>query len=158
MDSWRTTYEGIIPDEYLGNLTYEKRTALWDQNLAREDQYVIVSETNEGKIVGFECCGKRETNTIPNSSDLTAIYLLKEYQGKGIGKGLLKSLFLHFKHLGCQKIFVEVLADNKTRNFYEYYGAKLLKTVQIKIGGKVLDELIYEWDDVDEVLRLLRKS
>lgn len=54
--------------------------------------------------------------------------------------------------MGYEKIFVEVLEGNKTRFFYEYYGAKLVETVQIKIGGKVLNELIYEWNDVDEVL------
>lgn len=48
---------------------------------------------------------------------------------------------------------MEVLEENKTRFFYEYYGAKLVKKVQIKIGGKVLQELIYEWDNVDKVMK-----
>ena len=48
-----------------------------------------------------------------------------------------------------------MLEDNKTCSFYEYYGAKLYDTVQIKIGGKILNERIYVWDDVDEVLTKL---
>lgn len=54
--------------------------------------------------------------------------------------------------MGYEKVFVEVLEDNKTRYFYEYYGAKLVNKVQIKIGGKVLNELIYEWNNVDKVI------
>jgi len=28
VDSWRTTYKGIIPDDFLNNLSYEQRTEL----------------------------------------------------------------------------------------------------------------------------------
>lgn len=65
---------------------------------------------------------------------------------------MLKELFKHFKQFGYEKIFVEDLEDNKTRYFYEYYGARLVKTVQIKIGGKILNELIYVWNNIDDVI------
>ncbi|WP_338141346.1 hypothetical protein [Bacillus thuringiensis] len=39
-----------------------------------------MAENLEKEIIGFADCGKRETNTVPNSSDLTSIYLLEEYQ------------------------------------------------------------------------------
>lgn len=152
VDSWRTTYKDIIPNDFLNNLSYEQRTELWKKNIARTDNYVVISENNEGQIIGFADAWKRNNNVVVNSGDLTSIYLLEEYQGNGIGKRLLKELFGHFKQMGYKKIFVEVLEENKTRFFYEYYGAKLVKTVQIKIGGKVLNELIYEWNNVDEVI------
>lgn len=157
VDSWRTTYKGIIPDDYLNNLSYKQITELWIHNIGREDNFLLVAESTEGKIIGFADFWKRETNTMPNSSDLTSIYLLEEYQGRGIGKKLLEQLFLQIKRLGFQKIFVDVLAENKTRYFYEYYGAKFYKSVQIKIGGKVLEELIYIWDNVDEVIEKLKE-
>lgn len=155
VDSWRTTYKNIIPDDFLNNLSYEQRTESWKGNITKEDNFVIVAENNEGQIVGFADAWKRETNVVENACDLTSIYLLEEYQGEGIGKKLLKDLFEHFKQVGYSKIFVEVLEENKTRYFYEYYGAKLVEKVQIKIGGKILSELIYEWDNIDEVIAKL---
>ena len=155
VDSWRTTYKGIIPDDFLNKLSYEQRTASWQANIVRDDNYVIVAENSDGQIVGFADAWKRETNVVENACDLTSIYLLKEYQGLGIGKMLLKNLFAHFKQEGYNKIFVEVLEDNKTRYFYEYYGAKLVKEVQITIGGKILNELVYEWDHLDDVMQKL---
>ncbi|WP_010093867.1 GNAT family N-acetyltransferase [Ornithinibacillus scapharcae] len=152
VDSWRTTYKGIIPDEFLNNLSYEQRTELWKDNIAREDNYVLIAENNEGQIIGFADAWKRESNIVEKSGDLTSIYLLEEYQGQGIGKLLLRELFFHFKQLDYEKVFVEVLEENKTRYFYEYYGANLVKTIPIKIGGKILNELIYEWNNVDEVV------
>lgn len=156
VDSWRTTYKGIIPEDFLNKLSYQQRKDLWIRNLSRTDNYVIVAENSEGEIIGFADFWKRETNTVPNSIDLTSIYLLEVYQGQGVGKALLKQLFLQFKQRGYQKVFVDVLEENKTCSFYEYYGAKLYNTVQIKIGGVVLDERIYEWNNVDEVLEKLR--
>ncbi|MDQ7862703.1 GNAT family N-acetyltransferase [Peribacillus frigoritolerans] len=46
----------------------------------------------------------------------------------GIGKKLIKELFFKFEELGFKTIFVEVLEDNKSRYFYEAFGAELLKT------------------------------
>ncbi|KGR76546.1 GNAT family N-acetyltransferase [Ureibacillus manganicus] len=152
VDSWRTTYKGIISEEFLNNLSYEQRTELWIRNLSQTENYVIVAENSEGEIVGFAVFAKRETNTVSNSTDLTSIYLLEEYQGKGIGKALLKELFSQIKQQGYEKVFVDVLDKNKTCAFYEHYGAKLYKTVQIKIGGKPLVERIYVWDNVEAVL------
>jgi ribosomal protein S18 acetylase RimI-like enzyme len=152
VDSWRTTYKNIIPDEFLRNLSYEQRTDLWNRNISKDGNYVFVAENNKGEIVGFADCGKRENNDVDNSGDLTSIYLLEEYQGRGIGKKLMKELFLQFQELNYNKVFVEVLEDNKTRFFYEYYGAKLLKTEKIKIAGVELELLIYEWDNVKEVV------
>jgi len=83
VDSWRTTYKGIIPEEFLTNLSYKQRNELWIKNIGRTDNFVIVAENKEGEIIGFADCWKRETNTVPNSSDLTSIYILKEYQGIG---------------------------------------------------------------------------
>jgi hypothetical protein len=33
VDTWRTTYQGIVPDEFLANLSYEKRENSWHQVL-----------------------------------------------------------------------------------------------------------------------------
>lgn len=155
VDSWRTTYKGIMPSDYLNSLSYEKRTVLWERNIEEKGDYVVVAETDIGNITGFGTASKRDTNTVARSGDLTSIYLLEEYQGQGIGKMLLKELFLHFKRLDYERIFVEVLEDNKTRYFYEYYGAKLVNTVQLKFDGKILNELIYEWEDLNDVLEKL---
>lgn len=155
VDSWKTTYKGIMPAEILNSLSYSKRTDLWKSNIAAKGDYVVVAETDDGMIIGFGTASKRDTNTVERSGDLTSIYLLEDYQGQGIGKMMLKELFLHFKQLHYERIFVEVLEANKTRFFYEHYGAKLIQTVQLNYDGEILNELIYEWRNLDEVLEKL---
>jgi L-amino acid N-acyltransferase YncA len=117
VDSWRTTYKDIIPEDYLNNLSYEQRTKLWKKNITREDSYVVIAENKEGQIIGFADARRKENNEVRNSCDLTSIYLLENYQGIGIGKKLFKDLFMNFKQKGFEEIFVEVLEENKTRFF-----------------------------------------
>jgi hypothetical protein len=34
VDTWRSTYSGIIPEEYLANLSYKQRENSWNQILS----------------------------------------------------------------------------------------------------------------------------
>jgi L-amino acid N-acyltransferase YncA len=79
VDSWKSTYKNIILDEFLKKLSYDQRTDLWNRNISKEGNYVFVAENNEGEIVGFADCGKRENNNVYNSGDFNIYYLLKEY-------------------------------------------------------------------------------
>lgn len=152
VDSWKSTYKNIIPNEFLEKLSYDQRIDLWNRNISKEGNYVFVAVNNEREIVGFADCGKRDSNNVDHSGDLISIYLLEEYHGTGVGKQLLKQLFLQFEELEFNRVFVEVLEDNKTRYFYENYGAKLLKSEKTIIAGAELNLLIYEWNNLNEVL------
>jgi ribosomal protein S18 acetylase RimI-like enzyme len=152
VDCWRTTYKNIIPSDFLDKLSYDERTDLWVKNISNEKSYVFVAENNEGQIVGFADGGKRETNLVEHSGDLTSIYVLQEYQGLGIGKKLVQQLFTKFNELGYKTIFVEVLEDNQSRFFYESLGAEWLKSEKIKIAGAELNLLVYEWKDIRSIL------
>jgi len=156
VDSWRTTYKGILPDDFLNNLSYEQRTELWKKNISDTTNYVLVAENEQDEIIGFATGGTRKTNSVPNATDLTSIYLLEEYHGMGIGKQLLKEIFAYFKQKEYEKVFVEVLAENKTRDFYEYYGAQYVNNIEIKISGKIVEELIYVWNDIDKVIEKIK--
>ena len=155
VDSWRTTYKVIIPDEFLEKLSYTQRTLLWERHLEDLTKFILVAENDDGDIIGFSSASQRETAPIPNSIYLETLYLLEAYQGKGLGRLLLKELFLFFQQKNYSKIYVEVLADNTSKYFYEHFGAKLLTSLDINIGGKVVEELVYEWDDVNKVVELL---
>ena len=50
VESWRTTYKGLLPDDYLANLTYEQRESLWREILSRpvDHSLVYVAEDNTG--------------------------------------------------------------------------------------------------------------
>ncbi|QFF99373.1 GNAT family N-acetyltransferase [Psychrobacillus glaciei] len=152
VDCWRTSYQNIMPNDYLEILSYEQRTELWIKNISREGNNVFVAEDDEGQIVGFTDGGIRENNNVENSGNLTTIYILETYQGIGIGKKLLQKLFAACEKLQFSTIFVEVLENNKSKNFYEAVGAELLQSDKVRIAGTDINLLVYQWRDFSRIL------
>ncbi|WP_324611575.1 hypothetical protein [Bacillus massiliglaciei] len=62
VDSWQTTYKNIVPDDFLEEMTYEKREPKWKEIILNQE--VFVSETNDGEIVGFSNGGKEQVSTL----------------------------------------------------------------------------------------------
>src|SRR5690606_1872462 len=70
VDSWRTTYRGIIPDSVLDNLSVEKRENHWKQDLRQGKNWTFVAENTEGEIVGFACSGPERTQAYGYDGEL----------------------------------------------------------------------------------------
>lgn len=155
VESWRTTYKGLMPQPYLDALSTEKREEIWVNNLSNSDYDVFVAENDQGEIIGFTSAGKRETTHETDTTDLTTLYLLEPYHGQSIGKSLLKAVVEAIKERGFKKINVEVIHENKTRLFYEKYGAQYKKTVKISVYRQPIDEDIYVWTDIEKLLEKL---
>ncbi len=146
VSSWQTSYKGMMSDEFLQNLSVEKRTDLWINNLQRDENIVIVAIVND-KMIGFVCGSQVKEGEYPSyDGDVTAIYFYEEYQGKGYGKELLQTLFEKFKMKGYRNAIVKVLADNKSRYFYEHSGAKYIDQCDIQIAGGQAALRTYAWD------------
>jgi ribosomal protein S18 acetylase RimI-like enzyme len=103
---------------------------------------VYVAENRDGEIVGFSSGGKERSGKY-NAFDgeLYAIYILKEYQGQGIGKALIKPIIEEIKRMGLYSMVVIVLKNNISRLFYEALGGKKIDEVYTDIAGKQLSEL-----------------
>ncbi|MBM7643837.1 GNAT superfamily N-acetyltransferase [Scopulibacillus daqui] len=125
INSWRTTYQNIIPASYLNQLTEEKRRKKWRDILTHENHITFIAENTCGQVIGFADGGKERTGKYEDGTGkLYAIYILKEYQGKGIGRMLFKSVAEKLKKAGFHSMIVWVLQDNQSRRFYEALGGK----------------------------------
>ncbi len=150
VDSWKTTYANIVPEEYLSNLTYESREQIWINNIPNGGIYV--AENIEGEIVGFSSGGKERSGKYNGfDGELYAIYILKEYQGQGIGKALVRPIIDEIRGMGLNSMLVLVLKDNISRLFYESLGGEKIDTVEVKISGEKLTELVYGWEDISNI-------
>ena len=150
VDCWKTTYKNIISDQYLNKLTYASREQLWENNIPNGGVYV--AENKEGEIVGFSSGGIERTGNYNGfEGELYALYILKDYQGNGIGKALVKPIIKEITELGLNSMLVLVLEDNISRLFYESLGGKKIATVEVEISEKKLLELVYGWEDIRNI-------
>lgn len=150
VDSWISTYKGIVPKDYLDLLTYDKREVLWKKNIITDP--VFVAEDYNGKIVGFSTGGKKRTKGFEDyDGELYAIYILDNYQGKGIGKALLKQIIIELQENKLNSMIVLVLEQNSSKNFYEHMGGSKIGSINTKIADKELTENIYGWESLENM-------
>lgn len=155
IDTWRTTYQSIVPDDYLAGMSYEEREQKWATHLAnpQDSYFAFVALDDAEKIVGFVHGGKyRESDPI-YVGELHAIYILKEYQGKGVGRQLTQALVKRLLEIGIQSMILWVFAENHAaRRFYEAMGGQLVKSNRFEISGAMIEEIAYGWTDIRVLL------
>ena len=153
VQSWRTTYEGIVPQEYLASLSEAERIPQWQDWLTR-DISVFVGEVN-GKVVGFAAGGAVREPYEAYDAELYTFYLLKEVQGRGIGKALLGAVAEALIQRGYGSMLVWVLQQNPAVGFYRNAGAQFLMQKQTEIGGVALSDFALGWPDLKVASRRL---
>jgi len=59
VESWKTTYKGIISEDFLQNLSYKNSKVQWKERLEEKNEkyFTYVAESNSGIIVGFALGG-----------------------------------------------------------------------------------------------------
>ena len=119
VDTWQKTYKGIISDDFLRNLTYKSIEEHLKGIYQVGDKTCLIAQEESGKIVGFAAFGLERTNKPEYKGELYAIYILKEYQRKGIGKQLIQAVVRELKDMEISSLLVWVVENNPSKYFYE---------------------------------------
>jgi ribosomal protein S18 acetylase RimI-like enzyme len=153
VDSWRTTYQGIVASEFLASLSYEESERMWRKGFASSPSPVslYLAETPDSAVVGFAAAGpERESDTI-YPGEVYAIYLLQNYQRQGIGRELFRAGGRELERRGLIPFLLWVLKANPARHFYQALGGKFLREKEIQIGNERLMEVAYGWGRGNEL-------
>ena len=154
IDTWRTTYAGLIPAEFLAGMSYQDREARWVDILeaSRPATNNFVAETDGGKIVGFAGGGPERDGNRTYLGEMYAIYLSQQHQRKGFGRHLVAAVTQHLRLDGFESMLVWVLKDNHAAcQSYESLGGVLVGRKEDTIGGAKLKEVSYGWKDTSEL-------
>ncbi len=148
VDTWRTTYQGIVPQEFLDSLSYDDRTAMWKAALsvARPQYHCLVVEDVTDGVIGFVSAGPNRGDSDEIDAEIYALYLLKRHQGKDHGRALFQGAIQRLKEEGFKKAVLWVLERNPTTGFYAKMGGKIVAEKMEPIGGHMLKEIAFVWD------------
>lgn len=150
VQSWRTTYAGIVPDEHLAAMDEAERARQWQEWLTRGIE-VYVAEV-DGKVAGFIGGGTLREPVLAYDAELYAIYLLQQAQRQNLGHSLLGKLAASLSGQGFKSMIVWVLEKNPSRAFYAKTGAHLVTSKEIEIGDASLVEVAYGWPNLRTLL------
>jgi L-amino acid N-acyltransferase YncA len=155
VDSWRTTYAGIVPDEYLASLSAISRADRWKEQFHDETTLIFVAQDETG-VFGFASGGKLRDPIEGYDAELYAIYLLQDKQRRGAGKILCQKLAEALRMKDFRSLIVWVLAKNPSAGFYAHLGGIPVDEKQIDIGGVQLTETAFGWASLDSLAESTR--
>lgn len=130
--SWNSTYDGIIPRKIQENfLNANYSDEMMEKRL--NGSLIFVAEM-ESKVVGF-------ANFMPvndkGQSELSAIYLNPNSQGKGVGTALLQKGIKELENV--KEVYIDVEKENNIgKTFYEAKGFKTIKEYDDNFDGHIL--------------------
>lgn len=161
VDSWRTTYRGLLPDQVLAGLSVPEREASWLHRLEASvpnspSGSVFVAEDPTGEIVGFAAGGPSRGKDSAYAGELYAIYVLQEHQRKGIGRSIMNRVVEELRAFGCGSMVVWVLKGNPAERFYRHLGGKPSGEKIVRISGEDYLEIAYGWKNL-EVLEMMAR-
>lgn len=126
--TWKTTYKGLLTDEYLSTIDESERAqaAVKRHSNPVLKTFVVTNHTTD-LPVGFACIGPSREKNLSADVEVYAIYIFDEYQKFGAGELLLRQAFEYLQSQGGKLAFISVFKKNfKARKFYEKMGGQLI--------------------------------
>ncbi len=149
--TWRSTYRGLLADDFLESLSEPNYTERWKRVIGDGFSRVFVVGEPEG-IVGFASGGRERAGETGFAGELYALYVLEEAQRRGHGRELVRAVAGALRELQLPDMIAWVLRDNSSaRAFYERLGGAYVRAQPITIGTTTLEEVSYGWRGLDEI-------
>lgn len=127
--AWNESYKGLVPDSFLNGLyeNEEQRATNIYNDFNENNNHQFVLEI-DNKVVGFVSVGETDEKEYKNCGELYAIYIIKDYKGKGFGKQLFEAGKNELKNMGFNKMIIGCLEGNLANGFYKHQGRILSET------------------------------
>jgi ribosomal protein S18 acetylase RimI-like enzyme len=160
VDTWRSSYAALLPHPMLLSMSYERQAREWSWVIRSnaETQPVIVARETDHGVVGFASFGPARSGHRPaigpfagaheTVGEIYTLYVLPEFQERGIGRRLLTATFTAMASKGYDHSFLWVLRDNPSRYFYERVGGKVVAERRERLWGSTLAEVCYGWSEL----------
>ncbi len=151
VETWRTTYPGMLPDRALIDMNIDGKARSWRSMLEHPDaagSVLVAEESEEGSTIGFASAARNRQGALPFAGEVQTLYVLPDWQNQGIGRVLLEGCFARLRERGLESAVVWVLADNPARFFYERMGGKRAGERDETLWGATLHEIAYGWNAI----------
>ncbi|MCC2647132.1 MAG: family N-acetyltransferase [Rickettsiaceae bacterium] len=153
--SWQIAYRGILEQNFLDNLNLEDNINRRKKGLS-DGLGIHLVVTYNGTIIGFSDGNEARIEKFTQNGlkklkgkigEIKTLYIVQEYQARGIGKALFQEMIQRLKREGFCTIILWALADNvKAIKFYEAQGGvKIDEEYYIRGANKYL-EFAYKFE------------
>lgn len=139
--TWKVAYKNILPAEYLASIP----EGFWAERIFSCGRKNLVA-VDGGRIVATANFCAARWERFFGFGEIASIYVLPEYERKGIGTRLICACMDGLSAAGFSRVMLRVLEENRAaRSFYEKNGFVCTDDFfEETIGGKSVREVVYE--------------
>ncbi len=157
--TWIATYRGALPPAALEQGIIEREG--WRDLIARglsltgeRDSQVLLADC-DGQPAGFAWAGLARASHGVWDGEVYMLYVLPEWQKRGVGRALLSECARHLVRRGLFDLGAWCVAGNANgRGFYRAMGGELSEQRNITMAGAKVPLVGYSWRDAPALLRL----
>jgi GNAT superfamily N-acetyltransferase len=146
--SWRNTYRGMLPDEFLDRHVVADRLECWTARFASfaADRALVLKAVSDGTLLGYVCVLLDEEPEW--GARLDNLHVTPESKGTGVGYALFQAAREWIArvspgtamHLWC------VESNHVARRFYDRQGGAIVEAASRSFAGQpAVPELRYWW-------------
>ena len=144
--TWLTAYKGLMPDSVLaGRVDTVPANAQRIKGLIENGKSNYAVAVCDGTVIGFVNWGKSRNEDF-TGGEINAFYLLKGFNGKGIGRKLFDYAVAQLKKDGHKTMIVNCLVGNPSLEIYKHMGGKVVGMRQDDVFGYMIKENILEFE------------
>ncbi|MGH7022712.1 MAG: GNAT family N-acetyltransferase [Caulobacteraceae bacterium] len=145
--SWRETYAGLLPAQYLERMSAPVHATRWRRQLTRARPGEVVMAVEGPKGITAYCAGAVGAGS--TEAEIFTLYLLRSVQGSGLGRRLFETTARVLAAQGAKSLRVWVLNGNeRATGFYAHLGGVPAAERPVTGWGGTLRETGYRWSDI----------
>jgi GNAT superfamily N-acetyltransferase len=164
--AWRSAYPGILPDDYLANLSVPRQAAHYGSAIRRGVGVFVATASGTdvpagsgSRVIGFATAGPARAPELRIAEgEIETLYVLDDWRERGVGRRLIRSAAAFLAEHGCRSAYLWVLRDNPSRWFYEHLGGRASAESVIRVGGRGVVQTAFVWDPIERLLASARTT
>jgi ribosomal protein S18 acetylase RimI-like enzyme len=141
--SWRSIYQGVMPDWYLNDAIEKDQLERWAAMAPKDGDLILVAADDDG-IKGFITCWRQQGPFIDN------LHVEPDLRSKGTGGRLMRATAARLIEAGCDQVYLYVAAQNpRAVEFYRRLNGAFGEVEQLEHRfGDNVDAIKVTWTDL----------
>ncbi len=125
---WNTTYCEIYPKEQFDNYNFDEQKSKFEKRVNdKNGVFYIARDITKKQIIGYCYAGFSQRAYKSDVPEIILLYILKDYQGRGIGRRLFEKCKDYFKQIGIAQFVVSCNKYNySAQTFYKKMGGQIV--------------------------------
>ena len=152
--TWQNTYANVLPDKFLAHLSVTRLARQYDCAIHAGVSIHVAINADSFRIpsiLGFSSARSCRNKAL-GDGEVETLYVLDDWQGRGLGGELLRTSAKQLARQGCRSAFAWVLRDNPAGFFYERLGGRRIANGTTHVAGSAIPQVAYAWDSIKTLL------